>query len=383
MRLLCFAQQFKTSTSGLGTYARALVTELARRGHEVTLATPYVQCEAVAGVRLVPMAFAPGNITPFTFVPMALGHRRALRAEAAAHDMVHFLDAREAIFARGIGQPSAGSLHDAYALDWCAPSYPRHVHDDRALRGAYYAWLRLVERLAYRVPVRFAANSAHVRATVVQGYGVPEQRIEVVPIGLPRPPTVAAEPLSGAPAILFVGGNFQRKGVMPLLEAFARVARAVPGARLHIVGGDPRYGTFQGRARDLGVADRVAFYGWQPNGRVRAMMAGATVFVMPSFTEAFGLVYLEAMWASTPVIASATGGTQQAFRDGDDALLVPPRDVDALAAALERVSRDTRLRERLIAGGRAAVGRFTIEATVTRTEEIYVSAMDGGGRGTG
>jgi glycosyltransferase involved in cell wall biosynthesis len=380
MRLLCFAQQFKTFTSGLGTYARALVTELARRGHEVTLASPRQQCEAVEGVRLVPMAFAPGNITPFTFVPMALGYRRALRAEAGAHDVVHFLDAREAIFARGIGRPSAGSLHDAYALDWCTPSYPRHVHDDRALRGAYYAWLRVIERAAYRVPARFAANSAHVRTTVAQGYGVPERRIDVVPIGLPQPPPTAAESLSGAPAILFVGGNFQRKGLWPLLQAFARLSRPVPGARLHIVGGDPRHAAFRRRARELGVAGSVVFYGWQPNDRVRAMMAGASVFVMPSLTEAFGLVYLEAMWANTPVIASAAGGTQQAFRDGDDALLVPPRDVDALAAALDRVSQDAALRERLVAGGRAAIGRFTIEATVTRTEEVYAAAMTGGGR---
>lgn len=377
MRLLCFAQQFRTFTSGLGTYARALVTELSQRGHEVTLATPRQQCEAVEGVRLIPMAFTPGNITPVSFVSMARGYRRVLRAEADAHDMVHFLDAREAIFARGIGQPAAGSLHDAYALEWCAPSYPRHVHADRALRGAYYAWLRLVERAAYRVPARFAANSAHVRTAVVRGYGVPEQRVEVVPIGLPQPPAVAAERLSGAPAILFVGGNFQRKGVMPLLEAFARLSRAVPGARLHIVGGDPRHHAFERRARERGLAGSVVFHGWQPNDRVRAMMAGATVFVMPSLTEAFGLVYLEAMWANTPVIASAVGGTQQAFRDGDDALLVPPGDVDALAAALERVSRDAGLRERLVAGGRAAVGRFTIEATVTRTEEVYVAAMAG------
>jgi glycosyltransferase involved in cell wall biosynthesis len=244
-------------------------------------------------------------------------------------------------------------------------------------RGVYYAWLRLLERAAYRVPVRFAANSAHVRDRVARGYRVPAERIEVIPLGLPVP--VPAEParLGGAPAVLFVGGNFRRKGLLPLVEAFARLRRSLPEAHLHVVGSDPRQQVFRDRVRQLGIEDGVTFHGWQPNGRVRSMMAGATVFAMPSLVEAFGFVYLEAMWAKTPVIASATGGTVQAFRDGEDALLVPPCDVDALAIALEQASRNAALRERLIAGGVATVARYPVESTVIRTERLFAQVAPG------
>jgi glycosyltransferase involved in cell wall biosynthesis len=144
-----------------------------------------------------------------------------------------------------------------------------------------------------------------------------------------------------------------------------------------VVGSDPRQQVFRDRVRQLGIEDGVIFYGWQPNERVRSMMAGATVFAMPSLVEAFGFVYLEAMWAKTPVIASATGGTVQAFRDGEDVLLVPPCDVDALASALERASRDAALRKRLIAGGLATVARYPVESTVTRTEGLYARVGSG------
>jgi glycosyltransferase involved in cell wall biosynthesis len=377
MRLLCFAQQFKAFTSGLGTYARALVQGLAERGHHVTLATPRVQCEPVPGVRLVPMDFSPGNVTPFALPRMVRSYRAVLRRESSQHDVAHFLDAREAVFGFRSETPAVGTLHDAYALDWCAPEYPRHLHDDRVVRGLYYAWLRLLERAAYRVPARFAANSVHVRDAVARGYRVPAERIEVIPIGLPAPPPAEPARLAGSPAVLFVGGNFRRKGLLPLLDAFARLRRSLPEARLHVVGSDPRQQVFRDRVRQLGIEDGVIFYGWQPNERVRSMMAGATVFAMPSLVEAFGFVYLEAMWAKTPVIASATGGTVQAFRDGEDVLLVPPCDVDALASALERASRDAALRKRLIAGGLATVARYPVESTVTRTEGLYARVGSG------
>ena len=376
MRLLCFTQQFRMSVSGLGTYARALAEGLARSGHEVTLATARSQCDHIRGLRFVPMDFTPGNVTPLAFPRMACNYRRVLAREAHLHDVVHFLDAREAALGRFPVLPRqkrtvVASLHDSYALDWCSAGYPRYLYEDRAARTLYYAWLRWIERMAYRWPVGFAANSRHVVAAVVRGYGVPAERIEVVPIGLPEGVEVEPERLGGKPAVLFVGGNYQRKGLSILLRAFVRLVRSHPNARLHVVGGDPRVEAFRARAKELGIGGAVEFHGWQPNRRVRAMMAGASLFAMPSLVEAFGLVYLEAMRASIPVVATATGGATQFFRDGEDVLMVPPGDVDVLAGALERVCEDRALRERLVREALVTASRYTIDATVRGTEALY------------
>ncbi|MHC4471314.1 MAG: glycosyltransferase family 4 protein, partial [Planctomycetota bacterium] len=366
MRLLLFAQQFRDVTSGLGTYARGLVTGLIEHGHEVTLACPGGQALDVAGLRIVPMDFRPGNVTPFSFRRMARAHRAALDANAGRHDLVHFLDAREAVFLEPVkgGPPAIGTVHDTYALDWLAKDHPRHAYGDRLLRALYYRWLRRLEPRAYRRLARVLANSDHVALALARGYEVPGDRIEVVRLGLPDPGPVEPEPLPGDPSILFVGGNYQRKGLPALISALARTALAQPEARLHVVGRDARPGRFTRMARVLNVADRVEFHGWQPPERVRALMAGSDVFAMPSLVEAFGLVYLEAMWAGTPVIATSRGGAPECFRDGEEALLVAPGDVESLAEALGRLADDLALRKRLVEGGRAVAARLTLDATV-------------------
>jgi glycosyltransferase involved in cell wall biosynthesis len=378
MRILVVTQQFRQVTSGLGTYARGLVDGLVRRGHALTVALPHAQAEARAGVRLVPMAFSAGNVTPLAAVRMTREIRRVLAAEAAQHDAVHFLDAREAALAgaAGRGAPAAavGTIHDAYALDWQMPGFPHALYDDRALRGLYYAWLRRLERIAYGRLRLLAVNSHYVADAVARGYAVPAARLRVVPIGLAPLPAVRAEGLAGSPSVLFVGGNFQRKGLGVLVGAFGELTRRYPAARLHVVGHDPLLERFRERVASRGLGDAVVFHGWQPHERVQAMMAGATIFAMPALVEAFGLVYLEAMTAGIPVVATGSGGAAEILRHGENALLVPPGDAAALATALEQATADEALRGRLTRGGAATAARLTIEATVTGTEAVYAGA---------
>jgi glycosyltransferase involved in cell wall biosynthesis len=385
LRLLLVAQQYAAPTSGLGTYARALTGGLVERGHDVTLAVPASQCAVTAGVRLVPMAFAPGNLTPFSCFRMTRAVRAVLAAEGARHDLVHFLDARETALVLAGGDarcgPLVGSIHDTYALDWRAPAYPRGIYEDRRRRAAYYAWLRVIERRAYRAAAALAANSRHVADSVARGYGVPQSRITVVPLGLPTPappaplstpaPPEPGERLRGSPAILFVGGNYQRKGLGTVLGAVVRLRATHPALHLHVVGADPHAGRFVRRATELGLGEAVSFHGWQESARVRSMMAAASVLAVPSLVEAFGLVYLEAMALGTPVVATRAGGTAEFFRDGDDALLMAPGDVGGLADAIGRIVVDGALRQRLEAGGRAAAARHSVGAMVAGCEALY------------
>jgi glycosyltransferase involved in cell wall biosynthesis len=371
-RLLLFVQQFATPTTGLGTYARGLVADLLARGHAVTLAVPASQSAPLSRLRVVPMAFDPGNVTPFAFPAMARAVRAVLAAEAKDHDRVHFLDAREAVFARLAGLVAdVGTIHDAYALDWRAPAYRRDLYHDRLLRSVYFSWLRWVEGAAYRAVRRLAANSCRVADTVARGYGVPRERIEVVPLGVPPADPVTALPLSGAPGILFVGANYQRKGLGVLLAALGALRARLPAAELHVVGGDPAAERFRLAARRLGLGDRVRFYGWRPREEVRAMMAGAAIFALPALVEAFGLVYLEAMQAGAPVVGTRAGGLCEFVEDETEALLVPPGDAAALAVALERAATDGALRARLAAGGRAVAARHPMTATTISTERLY------------
>jgi phosphatidylinositol alpha-1,6-mannosyltransferase len=142
------------------------------------------------------------------------------------------------------------------------------------------------------------------------------------------------------------------KGHDELIDAWPMVRRAVPDARLVIVGdGDdaPRL-----RAK---AGEGVEFAGRIDAAQLSALYRDATMFVMPSTGEGFGLVYLEAMQSSTPCIA-AKGAAEEIIRDGGDGLIVDPADRDALVAAIVRLFVDPDARARM---GAAAADRMAAE----------------------
>jgi glycosyltransferase involved in cell wall biosynthesis len=361
--------------SGVGTYVAALVGGLAARGHAVTVVVPEGEEQDVPGVAVRTVARSAIDPTPRGKASIARAFAAFVRDRAGEFDVAHFADAREAW---ALGRPSlpvTAAVHDTYALDWDRPGFPRHLFADRTARGLYFRALRAVERRTYRRFDLVAANSDHVARALVQGYGLSAGRVRVVRLGLPPVAPVAAEEVAGAPSVLFVGGNFHRKGLPTLLEAAARLRGRFPGLRVHVVGKDRHGERLERRARELGLEGAVVFHGWLPNERVRGLMAGATVFAMPSVVEAFGYVYLEAMVAGTPVVATAEGGAREGIADGTEALFVAPGDPGALAAALASIASDPAVAGTLREGGRRAAARFSVDSMVAGTETLLRDAV--------
>lgn len=141
----------------------------------------------------------------------------------------------------------------------------------------------------------------------------------------------------GPPIILFAGTVTPLKGVHVLLDAFAAVSANIPGVRLHIAGlaGDARYRRqLSAQAERLGVHGAMRFLGYLTQRDLASEMAGATVLVLPSLSEALGRVLLEAMASGIPVIGSRVGGIPDLIVDGQTGFLVPPGDAAALAVRL-------------------------------------------------
>jgi glycosyltransferase involved in cell wall biosynthesis len=168
----------------------------------------------------------------------------------------------------------------------------------------------------------------------------------------------------GVPLLLVASRLFPWKGHGDLLRALAVVRRAGCLFRLLVVGeDDPRatpgggsYTTELQQLRDeLGLTDAVLFTGFRSD--VPRLMQACDAFVMPSFEEPFGVVYLEAMAASKPVVALDNGGTREVVRHGRTGLLSPPGDIPALAAHIQELLADRRRRDSM---GRA--GRRRLEA---------------------
>jgi glycosyltransferase involved in cell wall biosynthesis len=160
------------------------------------------------------------------------------------------------------------------------------------------------------------------------------------------------------------------KGHPTLLEAWPAVLRAVPDAYLLIVGEGSRRDSLEAQARELRIAHRVVFTGRRDD--VPAVTAALDVAVLPSYREAQGLTILEAMALSRPVVASNVGGIPEMVEDGITGLLVPPRDAEALTAAIVRLLTDHSLADMLGRAGHDLVhDRFCIELMVSSVQSIY------------
>ncbi len=148
--------------------------------------------------------------------------------------------------------------------------------------------------------------------------------------------------MAHAPRLLFVGLLDEVKGVQVLLRAFARVHAAHPGARLDIVGDGPRRGEYEALASELGVAAAVRFHGALTRDAIAPMMREADLLVLPSRTETFGIVVVEALACGLPVVATRVGALPELV-DSAAGVLVDPADpvalADGIAAALAGLNR--------------------------------------------
>jgi glycosyltransferase involved in cell wall biosynthesis len=242
------------------------------------------------------------------------------------------------------------------------------------------ARIELERRLAREVDLVVATAAAEARE--LRGWGVPGDRLEVVPCGVDPRRFHPDRPAPGARRVVSLGRLVPRKGVADVVAALADV----PGATLTVAGGpppaaldaDPEVARLREVARRAGVADRVGFVGAVPSSAVPALLASADAVVCAPWYEPFGIVPLEAMAAGRPLVATAVGGILDSVRGQDPGrtgVLVPPGEPAALAAALRAVLDDPVLAARLGRAGAARVAaRFSWERVAAATAAAYALA---------
>jgi glycosyltransferase involved in cell wall biosynthesis len=181
------------------------------------------------------------------------------------------------------------------------------------------------------------------------------------------------------PLIAYVGRIHPVKGLDVLLDAFARLRPAHPGARLMLVGdGLPAHERgLRAGIRERGLEEHVALPGRVAHGTLPTYYSAADVVCLPSRMEATSLTGLEAMACGRPLVATRVGGLPLIVKDGVNGLLAPLGDPDALAAALSRLLGDAALRERMGEAGRSRVlAEFSWDAVAGRTLDFYRRVTD-------
>jgi glycosyltransferase involved in cell wall biosynthesis len=226
----------------------------------------------------------------------------------------------------------------------------------RALRASRTAALRRARHVF--------CPSAYLR-DVALTWGLDPERVSVLPNPAPDLPAMPDRDelrrelgVSGA-VLAFAGRLGPQKAVGVALDALA----GLDDVTFVVAGDGPERAALERRAAELGLDSRVRFLGSVPRERVLRLFRAADASVLPSVWENFPHTVVEALAVGCPVIATAVGGVPEVVRDGENGLLVPPRDPAALRAAIARFVHDDELCERLSAAAPASVSGST-EASV-------------------
>ena len=255
--------------------------------------------------------------------------------------------------------------------DWRAPTRLYGSRARRLLDPFSDSLARRALRRADGVRTISDYTSELVRATGIEPAGEFPAFMDLSPFT--AEPT---EPLPDTPRALFVGVLERYKAFDLLPDAWRRVASEVPDATLHVVGS----GTLAPLAAAL-VEELPGRVEWSPvltAEGVSAALDASTLLVLPSRSEGMGRVVIEAGCRARAVVGSRVGGIPDVVADGETGILVPPGDVDALAAALVRVLSDRELAERLGAEGRRRVEPWLVtpEEYARRVRELVDAVLE-------
>lgn len=273
----------------------------------------------------------------------------------------------------------------------------------------------LSRRLKYQAAGRVIAVSSAI-ARILEGQGLPASKLAVVPDAIPlgakESRAAVVEPFSpleptkrrelrarlaadwkadpDAPWIGNVAALVPHKDQANFLEAAAVVGRRRPRAVFWVVGEGPLRRELEALARRLGVAASARFTGRQD--RPQDWLRAFDVFALSSWGEGMGSVLLEALACGAPIAATTAGGIPEVVEDDRTALLVPPRDAEALGGAICRLLEEPALGRRLAKAGRAGLERFSLAENADAilrlydavlSERLRASASPGNGRGLG
>lgn len=372
MKICLVTNQFASPFSGVGTYARVLAHGLSSAEVETTILCPADQVENASDLAFMPIHQRPGPGSHARWLTMSHAFSRHLGA-SPAFDIVHFLDAREALLYHGAGPALVGTVHDYYFSSPLQFWRERAYYPDWIQRLCYATMVRALEPRAYRKARFLIMNSEATRHKTTDAYRLPNAKSKTIYIGLEFD-TAQKSYRKRRDAVLFVGGNPYRKGLPRLMRAVAELRRRWPSLELWVVGTSLPRSLGEAGAR-LVAEHALKVYPVLSAEALGELYQTARVFALPGLTEAFGLVFLEAMAYDCPVIGPEDGGAQEIIIDGKTGFLIPAKRDDLLLLRLSQYLADKVLREEIATAARERLAQFSPRKMARETLACYEAVV--------
>ena len=398
-------------SGGQGIYVRQLSRELASLGHRVDVWSGPPYPELLDGVNLVRVpsldlwneqAFFrfptfgelrdPINVSeyartvtggfpePFTFAQRVARSLRQMNGSGPRYDVLHDNQTLgPALLGLRDHTPLVATIHHPVTRDRRIALQSAQGIRTRYGLLRWYTFLPKQLRVSRQLD-RVMTVSEASRDDLQQEYGIDRARIRVVGIGIdtqvfrPKPEIAREDRL----LVCTLSADSPIKGFVYLLDALAILRRSYPDLRLRAVGSPGRKTTTQRHLERLGLQEAVEFTGKVEADEIADLYARATMAVVPSLYEGFGLPAGEAMACGVPVVATTGGALPEVVgRDGRAGLLVEPRSGEALAGAIGELLDAPERREAMGEAGKARVAElFTWRRAAQRRVEIYREAIE-------
>lgn len=404
LRVALLVYRGNPHSGGQGVYTRYLARELVNLGHEVTVfaGQPWPVLDEGTGFVPVPSLDLYREPDPFRVPlpwefrsPIDLAEfglmctagfpeprtfswrvRRALAARPGQYDVVHDNQTfgRSLLGVMADGWPLLGTCHHPVTVDKTLDIEHAENLRRRVTLRRWYGFLGMQMKVARQIP-RVLTVSSSSKRDIIEQYGLRSEQLAVVPIGAdhthfrPRPeiPKVPGRIMTTASA------DVPFKGLLPLVEAVAKLRTERPDAHLLVVGRLRAESPVAGAIERLGLQGAVTFESAVSDDRMVELYAQAQVAVVPSLYEGFSLPAVEALACGVPLVATTGGALPEVVgEDGKSGLLVAPGDPGALAEAIRTVLDEPELAARLSSAGRRRVlERYTWQACASATAEHY------------
>jgi glycosyltransferase involved in cell wall biosynthesis len=308
------------------------------------------------------MLFSAWQLLRFALAPLP---RDAIVHLHASWQASFWRKAAYARLARWKGARVLLHIHPTYFWDFYEGSSPGRQAAIRETIRRSAALIALTEEMAARLRALVPGCTVHVLPNPVDLGEFPDQ----------------PGPGRESETVAFLGWFVPGKGAHDLLEALARLRVGRPG--LHAVfGGYKMEEQLHERVRALGLAGTVRVAGWLGRAEVLQLLRSCTLLALPTHSEGIPMVLLEAMACGTPIVTCPVGGIPAVAREGRNALFVPPGDVTALTAALERLLGDAALREAMSQANLEDVRQYDVRKIRAALLGIYrgIAATEGDGK---
>lgn len=363
------------SFHGDGLVAWGFISELARRGHTIDVATDRLDVKSAIPDNCTLVEFSRSSKNSLVhYMSYLLRTRRYYKSLVARGrvDVVHQMNP----VIRGLSLALIGErvpiVLGTYVGDWKA--YRKQPLSRRLKKLAAF----VIDAIQQQFASALVLATPYALSRVPFSAGVAD-RLEFMHHGvdteLYHPAPAKTDPPAIPQSVLYVGSLQYHKGVLTLVTAFAQVARRFPESRLIVVGDGTFLDAMKAQLEKSGLAGKALFVGRQSREEVAGWLRATTVLCAPSLSEPYGQNVLEAMATGKPVVLSTEGGHRY-IGDEVGSIAVPPRDPDRLAAALCSILENPLKAEQMGRHNRnLAEQRHAWPKVADRLEEIYHRAI--------